>query len=136
MRASPRLAKVADQHVLEKAKKQAAWRNLDTPGNDLSPHSFSDHVISSKVCNLGVGLGSNPKQLSNLVALLKKCNMLQLDVQSVCPVDVLESSNSQMEEDDYDFENLTLGYLCGDFTKEVLDEDSNHLSCDFQTVFK
>nr|CAB3447302.1 unnamed protein product [Digitaria exilis] len=30
-RASPRLAGVADQHALEKAKSRAAWRNLDRP---------------------------------------------------------------------------------------------------------
>jgi hypothetical protein len=33
-RASPRLAGVPDQHVMEKAKKRAAWKNLDNGGND------------------------------------------------------------------------------------------------------
>lgn len=44
-RASPRLAKVVDQHVMEKAKKRAAWRNLDIEGTDMSLHSFFAHVI-------------------------------------------------------------------------------------------
>lgn len=33
-------------------------------------------------------------------------------------------------------ENLTLGHLCGDLMEEVMDEDGDHISCDFQAVFK
>ncbi|ONM26333.1 hypothetical protein ZEAMMB73_Zm00001d007212 [Zea mays] len=40
------------------------------------------------------------------------------------------------EVDKYESYNLTLGHLCGDFVEEVMDEDSDHLSCDFHTVFK
>jgi hypothetical protein len=40
------------------------------------------------------------------------------------------------DEENYEFENLTLGHLCGEFVEEVMDEDSDHLSCDFHTVFK
>jgi hypothetical protein len=38
--------------------------------------------------------------------------------------------------DKYESDNLALGHLCGDFVEEVMDEDSDHLSCDFHTVFK
>jgi hypothetical protein len=33
-------------------------------------------------------------------------------------------------------ENLTLGHLCGDLMEEVMDEDGDHITCDFQAVFK
>lgn len=45
-RASPRLASVADQHILEKAKKRAAWRNLDTEGN-LQGYILDPHVVAA-----------------------------------------------------------------------------------------
>jgi hypothetical protein len=39
------------------------------------------------------------------------------------------------DEDD-DLDNITLSHLCGDLMEEVMDEDSDHLSCEFQAVFK
>jgi hypothetical protein len=124
---------------MEKAKKRAAWKNLDSGGNDTLTRFSSDHVIVSKASRLGVVLGSNPKQLMNSVALLKKHDLSQLESEPECLVDDLDFINDQiadLEDEDYEFENLTLGHLCGDFMEEVMDEDSDHLSCDFQTVFK
>ncbi|ONM27490.1 hypothetical protein ZEAMMB73_Zm00001d007744 [Zea mays] len=40
------------------------------------------------------------------------------------------------EVDKYESENLALGHLGGDFLEEVMDEDNDHLSCDFHTAFK
>jgi hypothetical protein len=40
------------------------------------------------------------------------------------------------DEEDEDLDNTTLGHLCGNLMEEVLDEDSDHLSCDLQAVFK
>lgn len=68
-RSSPRLAGVADHHILEKAKLRAAWRNLDHEGITPPPPSSHDYSISSKISNLGVALGCNPKQISDSVSL-------------------------------------------------------------------
>jgi len=35
-----------------------------------------------------------------------------------------------------ELENLTLGHFCGDLMEEIMDDDRDHLSCDFQDVFK
>jgi hypothetical protein len=35
-----------------------------------------------------------------------------------------------------DLDNITLGHLCDDLIEEMMDEDSDHLSCEFQAVFK
>ncbi|CAO2164467.1 unnamed protein product [Urochloa humidicola] len=43
-RSSPRLAGAIDQHALEKAKKRAAWRNLDTEGN-LQGYILDPHLV-------------------------------------------------------------------------------------------
>ncbi|CAO2199414.1 unnamed protein product [Urochloa humidicola] len=43
-RSSPRLAGATDQHALEKAKKRAAWRNLDTEGN-LQGYILDPHLV-------------------------------------------------------------------------------------------
>jgi hypothetical protein len=40
------------------------------------------------------------------------------------------------KEEDDDLDNITLGHLCGDLIEEVMDGDNDHISCDFQAVFK
>ncbi|CAN6249307.1 unnamed protein product [Urochloa humidicola] len=43
-RSSPRLAGASDQHTLEKAKKRAAWRNLETEGH-LQGYLLDSHMV-------------------------------------------------------------------------------------------
>lgn len=51
-RASPRLAGVTDSPVLDRAKKRAAWKNLEPgEGKMLSFVSLPDHSIASKIIN-------------------------------------------------------------------------------------
>jgi len=35
-----------------------------------------------------------------------------------------------------ELKNLTLGHFCGDLMEETMDDDGDHLSCDFQDVLK
>lgn len=140
-RSSPRLAGGADHHILEKAKLRAAWRNLDGPGNSISsgPFSLPNDVISTMVSNLGVSLGSNQKQVSDSVSLLNRLELHnsepQLDSSTFFSgSEFVHCDNDEV--DKYESDNLALGHLCGDFVEEVMDEDSDHLSCDFHTVFK
>jgi hypothetical protein len=138
-RASPRLAGVIDQHAMDKAMKRTAWKNLDTEGNNLSLCSFFDDTISFKICSLGVDLGSSPKQIKESVVLLKKLDLHHMVTQLYLCLDNSDSDNGQneiVEDEDHDIENITLGHLCGDLMEEVMNEDSDHLSSDFQTVFK
>lgn len=46
-----------DTHSMLKAKRLAAARNLETPGNSNSFASFSDSRISSNLNNVGISLG-------------------------------------------------------------------------------
>ena len=42
----------------------------------------------------------------------------------------------QSDEGDVEAENVTLGHLCGDLMEEIMDDEYDHLSCDFKTIFK
>ena len=42
----------------------------------------------------------------------------------------------QSDEGDVEAENVTLGHLFGDLMEEIMDDEYDHLSCDFKTIFK
>jgi hypothetical protein len=136
-RSIPRLTGVADCHVMERAKQRTAWKNLDHGGTFSASCPPLYHVIVSKVNNLGVDMGSNDIQICESVSLL---NIVE-NPNSISQIS-MDSSNMDCdqfkndEEENYDFENHTLGHLCGELVEEVMDEDNDHLSCDFHTVFK
>lgn len=44
-RSSPRLMGVADSHVMERAKKWAAWRNLESGEGNLLDDILDSHVV-------------------------------------------------------------------------------------------
>lgn len=136
-RSSPRLVDVVDSHVMERAKMRPAWRNLESgEGTSLSILSFSDHVVSSKFANLGINLGNDDLESRDAVWSLKQLEFDRISSIPTSEVEVLEVDDTNKKEEDLDIENLALGHLCGDLMEEVMDEDSDRLSCDFQTVFR
>ena len=117
-----------------------ALNNLEqVEGNkqNLSFTSFSDVVVASKLINLGLDVGKNEKEVLGSVQVLKTVERNRLS--AFCPRIVEEHDSDavflESDEDD-DVNNLTLGHLCGDLMEEVMDDDSDHLSCEFETVFK
>jgi hypothetical protein len=48
-----------------------------------------------------------------------------------CNIEPADSDlDFNVNEEDNEFENLTLSHLSGDLMEEVMDDDSDHLSCD------
>jgi hypothetical protein len=139
-RSSPRLAGAFEEHVLDKARKRAALKNLE-PMKGKNPNSsflsFSDAVVQSSLNSIGVALGNRDSEVLDSIRCLKSIEAKRLpptlsskemgDQRSIAVLD---------NEEDDDLDNITLGHLCGDLMEEVMDEDSDHLSCDFQAVFK
>lgn len=84
-------------------------------------------------------MGNNKNEVDNSIFNLKHREYERL---SLMPTSEAHESNgcedSQHDDldNDFDLENLTLGHLCGDLMEEVMDEDSDHLSCDYVTIFK
>jgi hypothetical protein len=139
-RSSPRLAGALEEHVMDKARKRAALKNLEPiEGNISNPSfpSFSDIVIHSELSKIGVSLGKNSSEISDSLKRLRSLEAKRLT--SVSPSKAMENPRHIAlldDEEDEDLDNTTLGHLCGNLMDEVLDEDSDHLSCDFQVVFK
>lgn len=106
---------------MERAKKRAAWKNLDPEGKPLSFRSLPYHFILDFVARIGVNLGSNSKQISDSVNCLTLLEQQRYKSNIVSKVNCLmdnsdlqcEFSENKDEEED-DFDNLTLGHLCGD----------------------
>lgn len=139
-RSSPRLVGVADNHVMERLKKRAAWKNLENgEGNPLSILSFDDSVVASKISSIGILVGDVKTTTNESILKLKlvENDGLSRRPASTTLVSQLVSDLENIEEEeDLDFENLAPGHLCGDLMEEVMDEDNDHLSCEFQIVFK
>lgn len=135
-RASPRLANVAGDRVLDRAKKRTAWKNLeDNKGKSFL--SYKDSCLMSSFSNLGVLLDHNGDKSSVSLNNFRRLEQERLCLASSCVEnDVPNESCTEDEEENFEFENLTLGHLCGDLMEEVMDEEDDQLSCDFQTVFK
>lgn len=124
--------------TIQKAKKRAAWKNLDFSGCitiDLSFIPFSANEISSRVCALGVSLGNNPNIVTDSVNLFKDFELSRLRAKP-SSTNVFSKNDLLSEEEDNEIENITLGHLCRDLMDEVMDDDNDHLSCEFRTVFK
>ncbi|XP_062188905.1 uncharacterized protein LOC133892218 [Phragmites australis] len=124
-RSSPRLAKHNDDDSIQKAKKRAAWKNLDFSGGnttDLSFIPFSVNEISSHVSALGVSVGNNPNLVVDSVNLLKDIELSRLRAEP-SSTDVFSKNNLLSDEEDNELENIALGHLCGDLMDEVMDDD-------------
>jgi hypothetical protein len=128
-RSSPRLAGALEEHVMDKVKKRAALKNLEPIEGNISNSSFlsfSDVVIHSTL-----------SEVSDSIKCLKTLEAKRLPPE--LPSKAMEKPHNIAlldDEEDDDLDNITLGHLCGNLMEEVLDEDSDHLSCDFQAVFK
>jgi hypothetical protein len=125
---------------MDKVKKRAALKNLEPVEGKTSNSSFlsfSDVVVHSNLSNIGVTLGKNDSEVSDSIMCLKTLEAKRLPPKPSSK-EMEEQHNIALldNEEDDDLDNITLGHLCGDLMEEVMDEDSDHLSCDFQAVFK
>lgn len=90
-RASPRLAKNAGTDSMSKAKKRAAWRNLDCGAGNTSNLSFIQFLsvnISSHLSDIDVSSGCDPDSVSKSISLLKNVELsryIRLVRKSVIP---------------------------------------------------
>lgn len=137
-RASPRLALTNDLDSMRKAKKRAAWKNLDfDTGNipNLSFIRFPSVDISSRLSDMGISLGSNNSLASDSISLLKSVELERARPEP-SSTEVVTNSNFLEDDNDSDLENGTLGRICGDLLDEFKNLDSDHLSCYFKAVFK
>ena len=134
-RSSPRLAKQRYRFHAEN-EKRLTWKDLDFGGNftDFSFIPYSDAAISSSISHLGVSLGSNPSLVSSSINILKEVEMARITTE---PSSMEDFSKSVLSNDeDEEAENVTFGHLYGDLMEEIMDDEYDHLSCDFKTIFK
>ena len=127
-----------DLDSMRKAKKRAAWKNLNSSAGNVSKFSFIHFPsvdISSRLSDLGVNLGSNSKSVLESISLLKNNEVARVRPE-LARTDVFTEPVLLEDEDDFDLENGTLGRICGDLLDEFENLDSDHLSCEFKSVFK
>lgn len=107
-------------------------------GNHISFLSFPNNVAAANISNLGVTLGNCSKEILDSISSLRIIEQNRLSTKLSSKVVENEVSESELldNDDDNDLENLTLCHLCGDLMEEVMDYDSDHLSCDFQAIYK
>jgi hypothetical protein len=125
-RSNPMLVGASEEHVIDKVKKRAAHKNLESIEGKTSNSSFLSF--------LDVVVSENDSGVSDSIKFLKtleaKCLPPKLSSK------VMEDDHRLAFLDNDDLNNIILGHLCDDLTEEVMDEDSDHLSCEFQAVFK
>lgn len=104
------------EHVLARAERRVAWRNLEFDGNsNLSFISFPELVISSNPRDLGVHIGNNVVEISDSVNNLKA-----IELNRISNPPSMKEENEDVESENLlsnnkmDVENLTLGHLCHD----------------------
>jgi hypothetical protein len=130
IRASPRLQRSRDEHVLAKAKERAVRKNLEFDGgNPSSPSLFfvSSDLALHYLQQLGLNLGSSELDQDNNL-----CSLLNHGMGG----DVSESGGSDKEWLDWDsdeesceeIEKRALRSLCGELVEEIFDESSYPLN--------
>lgn len=137
-RASPRLAQYNDVDSMQKAKKWAAWKNLDLNGGNNSNFSFFHFPsvdIAASISNLGVGLGDNPGSVSDSISLLRTVEMARTRTEP-SRTEVLAKSDFFSDDDQEELDDVMPGNLCGGLLEGTVEDDSDRLSCDFRTVFR
>lgn len=80
-------------------------------------------------------MGNNPCSISDSVCLLKDVEMRRARP-GPSSTEGLVNSEILSDEEDNEFENITLGHLGSNLLEEILEDDNDHLSCDFRTIFK
>ena len=123
LRASPRLAKHADEHILQKTARRTVERNLeDMKGISNCPSLFSldKNVVASNLTQIGVSLV--PSSIDNF------CK----NAFSTISPGNLESSEWVFSDSDEDesleeIECLAVKELCGELWEEIYDEDNVHI---------
>lgn len=98
---------------------------------------FSDIVIASKLINLGLDVSKKAKEVLGSVRCLKLQNVTECQLFFPRIVEEVDSDVVCVESDeDNGINNVTIGHLCGDFMEDIMDDDNDHLSCDFKIVFQ
>ena len=121
--ASPRLAKHADEHILQKTARRTAERNLeDMKGNSNCPSLFSldKNVVASNLTQIGVSLvpSSIDNFCKNAFSTINLGNLESLEWDF--PV---SDEDESLEE----IECLAVKELCGELWEEIYDEDNVYI---------
>jgi hypothetical protein len=125
VRASPRLQRPKDEHVLAKAEERVARKNLEfNEGNPCSTSLFSVNKDLALDClhNIGINLG-----VSSVEKDLNLYNLLELESErEVCELGCEQywGEYDSEEESWVNMEKKALRSLCGDLMEEVFDESS------------
>jgi hypothetical protein len=135
-RASPRLRRSKDEHVLVKAKERAAKKNLEfNDGNSPSPPLFSvsSDLALHSLQQLGLNLGSSDLEQDNIL-----CSLLNLGKGgevSDLGVSYDEWLGWDSEEDSCEeVEKRALRSLCGELVEEIFDESSFPLNSELDGI--
>jgi hypothetical protein len=135
-RASPRLQRSRDEHVLVKAKERAAKKNLEfNDGNSLSHPLFSvsSDLALHSLQQLGINLGSSDLDQNNILCSLlnhgKGGEVSDLGVSDDEWLD-WDSEEDSCEE----VKKRALRSLCGELVEEIFDESSFPLNSELDGI--
>jgi hypothetical protein len=125
-KASPRLQRSRDEHVLVEAKERAAKKNLEFKDGMSSSHplfSVSRDLASHCLKQLGLNLGSsNLEQDNNLASLFVREEDGKVSELAISDNEWLGWDSE--EDCDEEFEKRALRSLCGELVEEIFDESS------------
>jgi hypothetical protein len=125
-RASPRLQKSRDEHVLTKAQERAAKRNLELDGGNSHPNSsfaVSRDLTLECLQQIGLDVGVSKEDrncfIQNFLAIESEREVVESGgCEQVCFASDSEEENIEM------LELKALKSLCGEMMEEVFDESS------------
>ena len=145
LRRSLRSSAKCDEHIMKKTERQAATRNLETPGNS-SFQSFPDSRISRNMNNLGISLGRDDNLVKSSTIAIKK---IEVDRLVVTAKKKLESKNNNKtknskliahysdddeEEEDEERLDAILSHVGGDINEELHEQGYDHILSDLSAV--
>jgi hypothetical protein len=126
VRASPRLQRSRDEHVLAKAEERVAKKNLEFSGGNSHSNSLitvNRDIAMNCLQQIGINLGESDKDRDNNLQSLFALELEREDIEfGGFEQDWLGSEND--EENIELFELKALKSLCGELMDEVFDESS------------
>jgi hypothetical protein len=126
VRASPRLQRSRDEHVLAKAEERVAKKNLEFSGGNSHSNSLitvNRDIAMNCLQQIGINLGESDKDRDNNLQSLFALELEREDIEfGGIEQDWLGSDND--EENIELFELKALKSLCGELMDEVFDESS------------
>jgi hypothetical protein len=121
LRRSERSKSSADMHILQKAGKVAAKKNLESPG--MSFTSFSDSKIAENLGRIGINLGSTEDLVRSSTIAIKNLEIDRMVVHANNKKNKLKKTSKPLlpESDDEKEARLDaiLGHVCGKSNENV-----------------